>query len=94
MDIVSNLVQIGRWTLKGFHEQESNIALYLKLTRKNMKALSDRDLNKKFQPTFHAFCKSYEKLETEFEKGITDHRVWAGTITKLAQDLTRDSHLA
>ena len=92
MDIAGNLTQISRWTLKGFHRQQSNIELYLKLTRKNVNALSSRTLGRKFKLTFDNFCHKYDKLEKEYNAGIADHRVWANIMHTLAADLTNDSH--
>ncbi|HLD24646.1 MAG TPA: hypothetical protein VJB96_01890 [Patescibacteria group bacterium] len=83
------MLQIGRWTLKGFSKQRSNIALYLKLTRKNVDALSDRTLDKSFRTTFDSFCTKYEKLEKEYKDGIADHRIWGGLMKTLAASLTQ-----
>lgn len=94
LDIASNLMQIGKWTLKGFRQQQPNIELFLKLTRKNVKALSDRELSSKFRPTFDDFCKEYDKLEDEYKKGITDHQEWANVLHTLANSLNTKSHLA
>jgi hypothetical protein len=93
-DIAGNLIQIGNWTLKGFTEQQSNITLFLKLTRKNINALSERNLREKFRPTFHQFCTQYGKLEKEYQDGIVDHQKWAKLLHTLANTLHRQSLLA
>lgn|GEM_PF-5953350 len=92
-DISGNLRQIGKWTLKGFRQQQANIALYLKLTRKNVATVSERTLSTKFQAKFDDFCREYGKLEKLYEKGITDHKEWAGIMQKLANDLDSASKL-
>lgn len=86
-------MQIGRWTLKGFREQQTNIELFLKLTRKNVDALNGRELGRKFQPSFDTFCKKYDKLEKEYRNGIVDHRIWGKLMHSLSSDLTQSSHL-
>lgn len=93
MDIVGNLTQIGKWTLKGFSQQKTNIELFLQLTRKSIMTLSGRQLNRKFQPTFDTFCQQYDKLEKEYSAGITDHQEWAQVMNRLATTLTQHSHL-
>jgi len=92
LDIAGNLTQIGQWTLKGFHKEQTNIALFLKLTRKDINALSAFTLPDSFRPTFKKFCKAYDKLEEEYRKGITDHRIWAKDMHAFAVDLTKNSH--
>ncbi len=84
-------MQIGKWTLKGFHQEEKNIALYILLTRKNIDALSGRPLGRKFRVRFGSFCEKYHKLEEEYDKGIVDHRVWANDLKNLATKLTSTS---
>lgn len=90
-DISGNLRQIGKWTLKGFRQQQANIALYLKLTRKNVATVSERALSAKLQAKFDDFCREFVKLEKLYEKGITDHKEWAGVMQKLANDLDKAS---
>lgn len=94
LDISGNLTQIGKWTLKGFREQKANIELYLRLTRKNVNTLAERELGKKLQPMFDDFCKKYEKLEKDYERGITDHKGWASVMHALAKNLDSSAHLA
>lgn len=93
-DIAGNLIQIGNWTLKGFSQQQSNITLFLKLTRKNIDALSERNLREKFRPTFDQFCTQYAELEKEYQHGIADHQKWAKLLHALANTLHRQSLLA
>lgn len=81
------------WTLKGFNRRNENIRLFLKLTRKNVNALRDREFSKKFQPTFNEFCQTYEKLEKEYERGITNHKGWAHVMHTLAVTLDSNVHL-
>lgn len=93
LDISGNLKQIGKWTLKGFRQQQSNIELYLRLTRKNMNTISERQLGKKFQTTYEDVCMQYEKLEKEYERGIADHKLWANVMHTLAKSLENTAHL-
>lgn len=94
VDIVSNLTQISTWTLRGFSKQHDNIDLYLRLTRKNVNALTARTLGTRFRSPFHTFCEEFDKLEREYTKGIVDHRIWAATLKDCAESLTKHSHLA
>ncbi len=91
--MAGNLKQIGDWTLKGFHERQENIALFLKLTRKDLNQLLRFPLPRAFEPKFKKFCTTYGKLEEEYKKGIVDHRVWASSMQSCAQDLTREAPL-
>lgn len=93
MDIADNLRQVSDWTLKGFHERQEHITLYLKLTRKDVKQLTRFPLPPAFVPKFEKFCKAYDKIEAEYQKGIADHRVWANTVKTCAQELTQAAPL-
>lgn len=93
LDITANLRQIEAWTLKGFTQRQKSIGLFLELTRKNVKALSNRELGKKFRPMFDEFCREYEKQERVYERGITDHKGWADVMSSLAKSLDRTINL-
>ena len=92
LDISGNLKQIRKWTLQGFRQQQKNIDLYLRLTRKNVSSLCQRSLSAKFKPEFTDFCKEFTKLETLYEKGITDHKAWAASMHDLAVGLDKAVH--
>lgn len=94
MDIADNLRQVGEWTLKGFHERQEHITLYLKLTRKDVKQLMRFPLATAFIPKFTKFCKVYDKIEAEYQKGISDHRIWARTVNDCAEELSKAAPLA
>ncbi len=91
---MDNLKQVSDWTLKGFQERKEHITLFLKLTRKDVKQLTRFPLTAAFEPKFQKFCKVYDKLETEYQKGITDHRVWAGELKSAAAELSKHATLA
>lgn len=93
LDIVGNMTQIASWTLKGFHREEERIALFLKLTRKDVNQLTRFPLPAPFVPIFNKFCKAYDDMEAEYKKGIKDHRVWAGQMQTWAKDLAKNSNL-
>jgi len=93
LDIADNLKQISKWTLKGFHKEQRNIELFLKLTRKDLDELIRFPLPVAFTPKFKKFCRAYNKLEDEYRSGIVDHRVWANWMQTCAQDLTQHSLL-
>lgn len=93
LDIAENLRQIGEWTLKGFHQRQENIALFLKLTRKDINQLMRFPLPPAFVPKFKKFCSVYDQLEEEYRKGIKDHRIWAKELHAAAQDLIKHSPL-
>jgi hypothetical protein len=91
--VAGNLKQIGDWTLKGFNQRQENIALFLKLTRKDINQLMRFPLPQAFVPKFKKFCMTYGKLEEEYKKGIVDHRVWATGMQTCAQDLQKQAPL-
>ncbi len=91
LDITGNLVQIGKWTLKGFSRQRQNIELYLRLTRRNVDELTKRDLGSPIRRPFDAFRSEFDSLERQYADGIADHRIWANSITGIAVTLSRDT---
>jgi hypothetical protein len=93
LDIADNITQIGQWTAKSFLKEKGNIELFLKLTRKDMDALSRFPVPAAFQATFDNFCDEYCKLEAEYHAGISDHHTWAKGLSTLALNLTANSHL-
>lgn len=93
LDTAENLTQIGHWTLAGFAKEQKQIELYLKLTRKNLKALETFPLSPTFLTGFKKFCDCYTKLEKEYIAGLTDHKVWANDMLKWGVTLTKDVQL-
>jgi hypothetical protein len=65
------------WTLKSFAKEEARVGLFLKLTAKNVAALSFFPVDSVIHPEFKTFCVSYKKLEEEYTVGIQDHTKWA-----------------
>jgi len=93
LDTAGNLTQIGKWTLGGFQAEQKRIELFLKLTRKNLKALLGFPLAPEFESDFRAFNDAFDKLEQEYELGIADHTVWANGMIHWGTSLTRSSKL-
>lgn len=69
------------------------IALFLRLTRKDINNIIDYPFPPEFSPKFKKFCRHYTKLEHEFEKGITDHNSWGTTMLTWATALTESAML-
>lgn len=91
--MADNLRQISSWTMKGFHQQQKNIDLYLKLSRKDLNELQRFPLPKAFLPSFKKLCKAFDELEGEYREGISDHREWATSMQTCAADLVKQSKL-
>ncbi len=83
------MTQIGSWALGNFAKDQTRIELFLKLTRKNLNALSDFPLVPAFAPEFKKFCDSFAKLEKEYRSGIPDRSVWANGMLKWGTVLTQ-----
>ncbi len=93
LDTAENLTQIGSWALGNFAKDQTRIELFLKLTRKNLNALSDFPLLPTFAPGFKKFCNSFARLEKEYTTGIVDRTVWAKGMLKWGTTLTGTSKL-
>jgi hypothetical protein len=93
LDTAGNLTQIGKWTLEGFQTEQKRIDLFLKLTRKNLKALLGFPLTPEFAGDFQKFSDGFDKLEQEYNTGIIDRTVWANGMLQWGNSLTRSSKL-
>lgn len=89
LDTAENLTQIGHWALDSFSKERQRVELFLKLTRKNLNALSDFPLSPSFDPGFKKFCHSFAKMEKEYRTGTADHKVWANDMLTWATTLTQ-----
>lgn len=76
MDTAENLTQIGTWALASFAKDRTRIELFLKLTRKNLNALSGFPLSSAFDPGYQKFSRSFTRLEHQYRAGIGDPKVW------------------
>ncbi len=79
--------------MKGFHQQQKNIELFLKLSRKDLNELERFPLPTAFHPAFKKLCKTFGELESEYKKGIGDHRKWATNMQACATELIKQSKL-
>lgn len=93
MDTAENLIQIGNWARASFAKDRTRIELFLKLTRKNLDALSGFPLSPSFNPGFRKFCNSFTRLEKEYSAGIVDHGVWADRMLTWGATLTQNVKL-
>lgn len=93
LDIAENITQIGRWTRESFHKDQERIALYLKLTRKDVNNIIDFPFHPSFQPKFMKFCRKYEQLEKQFHSGIDDHQAWGACMLTWGVALTEAAEL-
>lgn len=87
--MADNIEQISAWAHKAFHKQEKNIALFLKLTRKDIDHLKSSPFPASLAPAFKKFSKSYEKLENEYHAGLKDPKVWARGMKTCAEDISK-----
>ncbi|OGG36006.1 hypothetical protein A2363_00785 [Candidatus Gottesmanbacteria bacterium RIFOXYB1_FULL_47_11] len=93
LDTAQNLTQIGHWAKCSLAKDEQRIALFLKLTRKNLNALSGFPLSPKFNREFQLFCVSFTALEAEYCAGLTKPAVWASGVLTWASTLTQSASL-
>lgn len=93
LDTAENLTQIGTWARGSFDKEEQRIALFLKLTRKNLNALSSFPLSTAFDPGFRKFCHSFERLEKEYVAGVHDPSLWATGMLKWGSVLIKSVEL-
>ena len=89
LDTAENLTQIGQWSLQSFSRERSRIELFLKLTRKNLNALSNFPLSPAFDPSFKKFSNSFTRLEKQYREGIVDPENWAHGMLVSATTLTQ-----
>lgn len=93
MDTAENLTQIGHWALSSFAKERQRIELFLKLTRKNLNALSDFPLSSAFDPGFKKFSNSFTKMEKEYQAGLVDPSAWAQLMHKWGKTLSESVKL-
>lgn len=89
LDTVENLMQIGVWARNSFVKDRSRIELFLRLTRKNLNALSGFPLSPSFDASFQKFTHSFARLEKEYGTGIVNHGVWANRMLTWGATLTQ-----
>jgi hypothetical protein len=93
LDTADNLIQIGNWAQNSFSKDSDRIALFLRLTRKNLNALLGFPLCPSFEPCFHKFSNSFARLEKEYSMGIVDHSIWAHRMLTWGTTLTQSVKL-
>ena len=93
LDTAQNLTQIGEWAKTSFSKDEARIALFLKLTRKNLTALSEFPISPKLNTEFQLFCASFAGMETEYLAGCTNPAKWANGMLTWATTLTQSAQL-
>lgn len=84
---------MGSWAVRSFVKDKSRIELFLRLTRKNLNALSKFPLSGAFDPGFKKFCHSFTRLEKEYHGGIGDASVWGNGMLKWGTTLTESVKL-
>lgn len=93
LDTAGNLTQIGLWALGSFKKEKVRIELFLRLTNKNLSALSEFPLSIAFNPTYKKFCRSYVVLEKAYRDGTLDTAVWAHDMRSWGITLTQKVEL-
>ena len=93
LDTAENLKQIGAWSFSEYTRQENRIGLFLRLTRKNVNALSDYSMPQALAMTYDQFCTFFTQIEKQYKAGISDPETWAKPITKWAEILTKSCEL-
>lgn len=93
LDTAGNLTQIGNWAVASFAKDEERITLFLKLTRKNLNALSGFPFSSAFDPGYKKFTRSFVRLENEFRAGIKDPTDWGNGMIKWGVALTKSINL-
>lgn len=88
LDTAGNLTQIGTWAVAGFTKDKEKIELFLKLTRKNLNALSGFPLSGTFDPGYKKFIRSFVKLEKEYRAGVGDPKKWGTGMLTWGKTLT------
>lgn len=90
---MENLRQIGKWSTKVFYKEHEQIGLYMRLTRKNLNALSELPFSDNIAPGYGRFCSTFVRMEHDFRDGITEPIQWAKDFFTWADTLTRYSEL-
>lgn len=89
LDTAGNLTQVGQWATANYAKEQQRIALFLKLIRKNITALSQFPLSPAFSPGFEKFTVAFTKLEDEYQKGLKDPKPWAKEMLRWGTVLTQ-----
>lgn len=93
LDTAENLTQIGTWALTNFIKDRPRIELFLKLTRKNLNALSGFPLSSAFDPGYKKFSRSFVRLENEYRAGVEDPKVWGNGMLAWSTTLSQSVKL-
>jgi len=84
---------MGRWAEGSFAKEEARIALFLRLTRKNLNALADFPIVGPFNQKFQKFSHSFARLEKDYQAGVSDPKIWAAVMLTLGATLTQSVKL-
>ncbi len=93
LDTAENLTQIGHWATASFDKNQTQIELFLLLTRKNIKALQTFPLAPEVSHKLEEFCVRFDALELEYRTGIPDMTVWAHEMLAWGTTLSQNAHL-